>query len=89
VLVIGLLVLFWKIDSCQCLAASFLIQCNSLFLINFAVLCMAAGATRPARGIGSSVRYGNHPPLAADQYEQRRIARNPAICSNGVSSRSS
>ncbi|WVZ52576.1 hypothetical protein U9M48_003624 [Paspalum notatum var. saurae] len=46
------------------------------------------GATRPARVVGSAMRYGDC-PSGADRYEQRRIARNPVIGPSGVSPRSS
>ncbi|CAL4984716.1 unnamed protein product [Urochloa decumbens] len=49
----------------------------------------AGGAMRPARGVGSAMRYDNCSSSAADQYEQRRLARNLAIGPNGVSPRSS
>ncbi|CAN6371724.1 unnamed protein product [Urochloa humidicola] len=48
----------------------------------------ASGAMRPARGVGSAMRNGNC-SSATDKYEQRRMARNPAIGPNGVSPRSS
>ncbi|CAO2148689.1 unnamed protein product [Urochloa humidicola] len=44
---------------------------------------------RPARGVGSAMRNGNCSSSATDKYEQRRMARNPAIGPNGVSPRSS
>lgn len=49
---------------------------------------MAGGATRAAR-VGSAVRYGNSSSSAANQYEQRRIPKNPAIGASGVSPRGS
>ncbi|XP_062198295.1 mitogen-activated protein kinase 15 [Phragmites australis] len=46
-------------------------------------------AMRPGKVVGSAMRYGSCSSSAADQYEQRRIARNPAIAPNGVSPRNS
>lgn len=50
---------------------------------------MAGGATRPARVVGSAMRYGNSSSSAANQYEQRRTAKKPAIGPTGVSPRGS
>ncbi|XP_066383066.1 mitogen-activated protein kinase 15 isoform X1 [Miscanthus floridulus] len=47
------------------------------------------GATRPARVVSSAMRYGNSSSSAANQYEQRRTAKNPAIGATGISPRSS
>jgi len=50
---------------------------------------MAGGASRPARVVGSAMRYGNSSSSVAYQYEQRRTAKNPAIGATGVSPRGS
>uniref|UniRef100_A0A0A9BDW2 mitogen-activated protein kinase n=1 Tax=Arundo donax TaxID=35708 RepID=A0A0A9BDW2_ARUDO len=47
------------------------------------------GASRPGKVVGSTMRYGNYSSAAAEQYEQRRIARNSTIVPNGASPRSS
>jgi len=44
---------------------------------------------RPGKAVGSVMQYNPYPASAAEQYEQRRIARHPAVAPNNIPSGSS
>ncbi|KAL6864679.1 hypothetical protein ACP4OV_015830 [Aristida adscensionis] len=41
-------------------------------------------AARPGKAVGSVMQYSSSPASAAEQYEQRKVARHPAIAPNNI-----
>lgn len=46
-------------------------------------------AARPGKAVGSLLQYNPSPASASEQYEQRRVARHPAVAPNNIPSGSS
>ncbi|KAL6842826.1 hypothetical protein ACP4OV_027670 [Aristida adscensionis] len=59
-------------------------HCTSVGAHKFPHHVPQGAAARPGKAVGSVMQYNSSPASAAEQYEQRKIARHPAIAPNNV-----